>query len=138
MPGGLSVSLFVDIEGDAPGAIAGKAHAQRCIAHLLHDNWPFGPPYPNVYYDLRSAITGPPWVSLHAKCIVIDETHSFITSANFTGRGQTRNIEVGVGIDDRDFGERLSSHFRTLVARQLVEQFSSDAMRASTRGGTHV
>ena len=69
----------------------------------LQVSCPFGPPYPDVYYGPRSAITGPPWVSLHAKCIVVGDELAFVTSANFTERGQTRNLAVGVSIEDRYF-----------------------------------
>jgi phosphatidylserine/phosphatidylglycerophosphate/cardiolipin synthase-like enzyme len=48
------------------------------------------------FYDKRSLLPGPPWCSLHAKCAVVDGARSFISSANFTQRGQERNIEVGV------------------------------------------
>ena len=56
--------------------------------------------------------------SVHAKCVVVDETTTLITSANFTDRGQSRNIEVGVLLQ----GSRL--------AKQMITQF-----RAAARGG---
>lgn len=61
----------------------------------LRDVWTFGLPKPDVYYDPRTATPGPPWASLHAKCVIVDDENAFITSANFTDRGQSRNIEVG-------------------------------------------
>jgi phosphatidylserine/phosphatidylglycerophosphate/cardiolipin synthase-like enzyme len=122
MQRGLVVSIFIDIEGNAPSAAAVDAFASRHIAEFLRDNWPFGPPYPSVYYDPQSAVVGPPWVSLHAKCVVVDDARAFITSANFTNRGQTRNLEVGVLIDDRTFAEKLAGQWRALVARGLVRQ----------------
>ena len=121
---GLRVTLFVDdIEGHADSAAGGPAYARRSIDALLQDNWPFGPPYPDVYYDPRSAVAGPPWVSLHAKCIVVDDEITFITSANFTERGQTRNLEVGVSIQDQDFATLLAAQWRSLVTRGLVEKY---------------
>jgi phosphatidylserine/phosphatidylglycerophosphate/cardiolipin synthase-like enzyme len=32
--------------------------------------------------------------SMHAKCVVVDEAATFITSANFTSAAQTTNVEV--------------------------------------------
>jgi phosphatidylserine/phosphatidylglycerophosphate/cardiolipin synthase-like enzyme len=126
MQQGLRVTMFVDIDGEATPPDSGKSYAERFIRNLLARNWPFGAPYPEVFYDPQSAVVGPPWVSMHAKCIVVDEMFSFITSANFTARGQTRNIEVGVCIEDRDFAERLSSQWRGLVGRGLVERYASE------------
>lgn len=80
---------------------------------------------PNIYYDPRSAMPGPPWVSLHAKCVVIDERWTFITSANFTDRGQTRNLEVRVCIEDQAFAGQLAAQWHALVGRRLVERFPS-------------
>ena len=123
MRSGLDVTMFVDIEGHADTVAGGSAYAQTAIDALLRENWPFGAPFPVVYYDPRSAIPGPPWVSLHAKCIVVDDQMAFVTSANFTDRGQTRNIEVGVCIEDRVFAEQLASQWRGLVSRALVVRY---------------
>lgn len=122
MQRGMSVTIFVDIEGHAPHPAGAEALANASIRKFLSENWPFGPPYPAVYYDPQSAVAGPPWVSLHAKCVVVDDARAFITSANFTDRGQTRNLEVGVLIEDRTFAERLAGQWRALVARGLVRE----------------
>ena len=121
---GLEVAMFVDIEGHTDTASEARPYAERAIGALLRDNWPFGPPFPAVYYDPRSAIAGPPWVSLHAKCIVVDDCIVFVTSANFTERGQTRNIEVGVQIEDSGFARLLAQQWRSLVTGGLVERYA--------------
>lgn len=61
------------------------------------ENWPFGAPYPSIF-----AFVPPEGVfsSLHAKCVIADHRRVLVTSANFTDRGQTRNIEVGILIED--------------------------------------
>ncbi len=122
MQRGLTVVIFVDIEGHAPNATAATAFANASIHSFLDEDWPFGPPHPAVYYDPKSAVAGPPWVSLHAKCVVVDDSRAFVTSANFTDRGQTRNLEVGVLIEDRTFAEKLAGQWRALVARGLVRR----------------
>ena len=55
-------------------------------------------------------------VSLHAKCVVVDEAISLVTSANFTDRGQDRNIELGVQVHDAAFAHRLVEHWRSALA----------------------
>jgi phosphatidylserine/phosphatidylglycerophosphate/cardiolipin synthase-like enzyme len=123
MQNGLRVDMFVDIKHRAKRPELGPAFARTQINALLRSNWPFGDPYPNVYYDPRSAVMGPPWVSMHAKCVVIDERWTFITSANFTERGQTRNLEVGVCIEDEAFASQLASQWQALVAHELVVRY---------------
>lgn len=123
MQQGLRVRMFVDIKHKAKTHELGHAYAQRAIDDLLRNNWPFGPPYPDIYYDPRSAVEGPPWVSLHAKCIVVDDHWVFITSANFTERAQTRNLEVGVCIEDRAFAGDLAAQWRMLVNADLVTPY---------------
>lgn len=90
---GVSCRVFAD------GAVAGK---------FLSEHWPFGPPFPEVLgFEPEAGV----FASLHAKCVVIDGRWVFITSANFTDRGQTRNIEVGVVLDDAHLAGVLESQF---------------------------
>lgn len=126
MQRGLTSTFFVDIEGEGKPAYDGRAYAERAIDRFVALNWPFGPPFPAIYYDPQSSVAGPPWVSLHAKCIVIDDVLSLVTSANFTDRGQRRNIEVGVCIEDNTFAERLASQWHTLIARGLVARWGAE------------
>jgi phosphatidylserine/phosphatidylglycerophosphate/cardiolipin synthase-like enzyme len=81
--------------------------------------WPFGDPKPVVYFDPRTAEERSP-VSLHAKCVVIDHEYALVTSANFTDRGQTRNIEAGVAIEDRAFAASLERQWSSLVEAGVV------------------
>jgi hypothetical protein len=80
-------------------------------ARFLHQNWPFGPPHPRLYHDPRT-IGDPPLANLHAKCMVVDAHFSFVSSANFTDRGHTRSIEVGVLIDDPAFATHLLTQWQ--------------------------
>lgn len=75
---------------------------------FLTSHWPFGPPFPEVFAFLPEDGV---FASLHAKCVVVDGRWTFVTSANFTDRGQTRNVEVGVLLDDLAFAEALESQF---------------------------
>jgi len=60
--------------------------------------------------------------SLHAKCVVVDARITLIGSANFTDRGQTRNIEVGVLIDDAAFARQVALQWQGLVNQKLVQR----------------
>ncbi len=80
--------------------------------------WPFGDPQPTVFVDPRAAVPKS-YASLHAKCIVVDGERALVGSANFTDRGQTRNIEAGVLIDDARFAEELARQFHDAVGAGL-------------------
>lgn len=87
--------------------------------------WPWTDIVPVVYYDARAdgdADQG----SMHAKCVVVDESATFITSANFTSAAQTTNVEVGVLVRDGDFAVRVAAQWRTLVARGLFSRLDVD------------
>jgi PLD-like domain len=86
---------------------------------FLERNWPFGEPLPAIYCDPRTA-GKEARASLHAKCIVVDEARALVTSANFTDRGQTRNIEMGVLVDDPGLATRLVHQWRGLIESGLV------------------
>jgi phosphatidylserine/phosphatidylglycerophosphate/cardiolipin synthase-like enzyme len=121
---GVNAMLFMDIDGTAATAAGADAFAIAAIDRFLHDVWTFGVPKPELYFDPRTASPGPPWASLHAKCIVVDDKRSLITSANFTDRGQTRNIEAGVLIEDAAFAAELAGQWRQLVSEGLVRRYT--------------
>lgn len=120
---GVTVTFFLDIDGNADTIAGGPRYAVHQIERFFTRNWPFGSPRPDVYYDPRTAVPGPPWASLHAKCVVADDRRALVTSANFTDRGQTRNIEAGVLIEDEEFSRKLSAQWRTLVSHRLVQKY---------------
>lgn len=49
--------------------------------------------------------------NLHAKFVVADEQTAIVTSANLTGGGLDKNIEMGVRFDDRAAVKRLVQRF---------------------------
>jgi hypothetical protein len=123
----VAATLFIDIDGSTPDPGAADAFACAFIDHWFNRVWTFGLPKPDVYYDPRTAVSGSTpgydWATLHAKCIVVDDERAFVTSANFTDRAQTRNIEAGVLIEDRAFAEELAGHWRQLVSEGLVRKY---------------
>ncbi|MEO8596705.1 MAG: phospholipase D-like domain-containing protein [Candidatus Solibacter sp.] len=94
------------------------------IASFLHRfrlyNWPAQCRLPELYYDCRAlAATADCPIALHAKCIVVDERETFISSANFTEAAQHRNVEVGVLIRSSAIGGQAAEFFSTLVREGL-------------------
>jgi phosphatidylserine/phosphatidylglycerophosphate/cardiolipin synthase-like enzyme len=118
---GVRSSFFVDLPQIAGGgALSSQAHLDVHLGNFLRDNWPFGAPSPALYYDKRALVPGPPFCSLHAKCLVVDGARAFVSSANFTQRGQERNIEVGVLIEDPSFASYLAGQWLSLIDAGVV------------------
>lgn len=118
----IDVRFFVDVpqieRGQDPGA-----HLHHHLGKFLQENWPFTPPFPRIFHDNRALHPGPPWCSLHAKCVVVDGEKAFVSSANFTQRGQERNIEVGVLIEDATFAGYLAAQWMGLIEAGLASEF---------------
>lgn len=117
---GLDVRFFVHVEQVQSASIDPQAHARAAIARFLRDAWPFGDPTPRLYYDKRALAPGPPWSSLHAKCVVVDGERAFLSSANFSVRAQEHNIEAGVLLHDPAFARHLARQWLGLVEADLV------------------
>lgn len=93
------------------------------LGTFMAENWPFGEPRPRVYYDKRALVPGPPFCSLHAKCVVVDGAKAFVSSANFTQRAQERNIEVGVLVEDASFAGYLAGQWLGLIDVAMVAAY---------------
>lgn len=59
---------------------------------------------------------------LHAKTVVIDKKAAFITSANFTEAGQSRNIEAGVLLRQPRLAARLHLYFEGLIGTGVLRR----------------
>jgi phosphatidylserine/phosphatidylglycerophosphate/cardiolipin synthase-like enzyme len=125
--------LFLDVRGEAETEAGAEAIAREHVERFFRKVWPFGRPHPEVYYDPRTPRRGPPWASLHAKCVVVDDERALVTSANFTGRGTGRNIEVGVLVEGATFAEELAAQWRQLITAGLVRTCATDALRSLRR-----
>lgn len=77
--------------------------------------WPFSGVQPEFYVDARY-IDASHFLSMHAKCVVVDRRHALVGSANFTDRAHSRNVEIGVYLrEDHRFARDLDDRFRALV-----------------------
>jgi phosphatidylserine/phosphatidylglycerophosphate/cardiolipin synthase-like enzyme len=114
----LSVRLFLNV-ARPPGCPTNVSEARlvRDFAErFAAQDWPSGVRLPELFYDPRALSPEPgPRASLHAKCIVVDDSRAFVTSANFTEAAQERNIECGVLVNDPHFGRALRDQFESLV-----------------------
>lgn len=92
----------------------------REFADGFRTHWP-GDRLPQVYYDPRAlAAAGGERATWHAKCVLVDDEASFVTSANFTEWAQMRNVEAGVVIRDAQFTAQLRAQFNGLVQAKQV------------------
>ncbi len=114
--------FFVDVPQVQRGESL-DGHLALHLGSFVSENWPFGDPRPRIFYDKRALQPGPPFCSLHAKCVVVDGAKAFVSSANFTQRGHERNIEVGVLIDDASFASFLAGQWLGLVEGGMVGEF---------------
>lgn len=120
---GVSTRIFIDIDQITNSSTACSAHLSEHCGRFLRENWPFGVPAPRLFYDIRAIAPPPPHCSMHAKCVVVDGKRAFVSSANFTDRGQERNIEVGVLIEDPRFATQLAKQWDGLVQSGLVREY---------------
>jgi hypothetical protein len=120
---GVRSTFFVDVTQPKIATVPATRHADQVLAKFVADNWPFGPPYPAIYYDKRAIVPPPPHSILHAKCVVVDCERAFLSSANFTMQGQERNIEVGVLLDDKHFATQLAQQWMSLIDAKLVDEY---------------
>lgn len=111
----LSVRIIANIKrehGDeTPASTLVRAFSKR----LREKVWP-GERLPEVYYDPR-ALAGDEHehAVLHAKCVVVDDRLTFLTSANLTEAAQQRNIEAGLLVADQRLAERVTLQFDRLI-----------------------
>lgn len=112
---GLVVRMFLDIQRARLDSSAPDELVRRFTHRFRTQEWP-GERMPEVFYDPRSVeLESARRASLHAKCIVVDGHTCFVSSANFTGAAQLKNIEIGVLIRSASLAQRVEAHFESLV-----------------------
>lgn len=85
------------------------ANRQMTLASFFRFTWPWTDVVPLVYTS-----DYPGGGHMHAKCVVVDERSTLITSANFTTAAQHENVELGVLVRDASFGARVAAQWRSL------------------------
>jgi phosphatidylserine/phosphatidylglycerophosphate/cardiolipin synthase-like enzyme len=131
---GVRVAIFLDVEGKARSEEAVDAFAALAGQKFLDENWPFGAPFPELYFDHRTVAPGP-YASMHAKCIVVDSRVALVGSANFTSRAQTKNIELGVVIEDPRLSTELAALWWSGVREGVFRRIRSGASEENAPEG---
>jgi len=114
----LAVGIFANVErkdGPKYANLEAADWVNRFRSHFSDYLWP-GQRLPDLYYDPRSLAPDPgERAILHAKCVVIDDTQVFLTSANFTQAGQQRNLEAGLRLEHPALARDLTAQFDALI-----------------------
>lgn len=110
----VKAEMYVHLDESVTAPLDAEVYLRAQTAAWKARYWPFGDPTPTLYVDPRAAVPRS-YASLHAKCIVVDGRHALVGSANFTDRGQTRNIEAGVLVEDTRFADELVRQFHDAV-----------------------
>jgi len=103
---GCQVDVVFETTEDSAGAYLGP---HRPFAHLAGINrwrWPGDQRHEGAV--------------LHAKLLVIDRRHAFVSSANLTHRALTANIEAGVLCQDAAVAASLEDHVKALIAAGVL------------------
>jgi phosphatidylserine/phosphatidylglycerophosphate/cardiolipin synthase-like enzyme len=119
---GVTVDMFLDLRERAPAGTDLESFAAEKIEQFIKMNWPFGEPLPTLYYA-PATISPDSMASVHAKCVVVDDATTLITSANFTDRGQSRNIETGLLLHDQRLSSQLVAQWKGAVATGVFERY---------------
>ena len=111
----LHVRMFLNLTARSENSSSSET-VSRFIEEFKGRHWPRTNRFPEIYYDRRTleAPIGRP-VSLHAKCVILDERELFISSANFTEAAHNRNIELGVLLTSKLLAGQVASFFNELV-----------------------
>lgn len=110
----VKATIFFDLEWCSKAAKCSRSEATRASV-FIDLYWPFDGPRPRLAYDPR-ALHPHLNSSLHAKVVVVDQRQVLVGSANLTDRGQTRNVELGVRLEDPMLASRIYAHWMGALA----------------------
>lgn len=121
----LKVEMFLDIQRGRGDTTIAEDLVRRFADRFKTKEWP-GQRMPDIYYDPRALeMDRTKKAALHAKCVVVDHSVAFVSSANFTEAAQNRNIEVGALIKSPSYAARLVHHFQALAAAGLLNSLAT-------------
>jgi len=112
----LEVVLILNVSPDEKEGLYGEDAVEKRARMFWRHHWPWTK-MPEVYYDPRGPEKTPDSPACqHAKCILVDGTTSFITSANFTESAHERNIELGMLFRNNPrVADSIQSKFESLI-----------------------
>jgi phosphatidylserine/phosphatidylglycerophosphate/cardiolipin synthase-like enzyme len=119
----LRVRMYLDIQRGQGDTSSPAELVRRFIHRFSSSEWPNGFRMPEIFFDPRAlANNRSERVALHAKCVVVDETDVFVSSANFTEAAQERNIEVGLLLHSPQIALRLTEFFSNLAESSIFQR----------------
>ncbi len=119
----LKMRMFLDIERGAGDTTSPDQLVSRFKVQFRTRQWPQDRPLPEIFFDPRSLETDRARKAiLHAKCVVVDGIHVFISSANFTEAAHERNIEVGLVLHSMHIADQVARFFEAMVAAGHLRQ----------------
>ncbi|MBX9686380.1 MAG: hypothetical protein K2X27_06730, partial [Candidatus Obscuribacterales bacterium] len=59
---------------------------------------------------------------LHAKCIVVDNSQAFISSANLTEHALNLNMELGIVVRGNNIGKQITEHIDLLISHGVLHR----------------
>jgi phosphatidylserine/phosphatidylglycerophosphate/cardiolipin synthase-like enzyme len=92
-----------------------NAPNNRDNVKTLKDLWGDGPPFELYCWNVTEEK-----VSLHAKMLLVDEDDFLITSANLTGHGMSKNIEIGLRYSNGSVPLKMKHQFKSLVDGDIL------------------
>lgn len=110
---GVSLELYLNVEQHGSKQVT-TDEVNRQLETFLEfwDRVPGENPFDGkIYFDSR-VLLGHEWLSLHAKCAIIDAKILYVGSANLTQRGHERNIEAGLVVEDEPSARSMLSVFK--------------------------
>jgi phosphatidylserine/phosphatidylglycerophosphate/cardiolipin synthase-like enzyme len=118
----LDVKFYLNIARPDADSTPSEILVSKFKQRFKDKQWPLGYRLPEMYFDPRSLADGqsPTRSSLHAKCIVVDSSQVFVSSANFTEAAHERNIEVGLKIESEWLARGITAHFQHLHDHGLL------------------
>ncbi|MBL8217535.1 MAG: hypothetical protein JNK87_42840 [Bryobacterales bacterium] len=117
----LRVRMFLDVGSEDP--LSEKDAVRAFVRDFRRFHWPGACRVPEVFYDPRTVSRDPAVRAvLHAKCVVVDETELFVSSANFTEAAQARNIEVGLLVQSGNLAKEVTGFYEALVRKGHLRQ----------------
>ena len=120
----LKVKFILNVPKPPNDYITESIAVKSFYEKFIEKQWPGKIP-PEIYYDSRIFGGGSSIVSLHSKCLIIDNAKALISSANFTDAGHFRNIETGVLIMHPDKIMKLSNFFENLISDKVFKKMNS-------------
>lgn len=105
---GCQVDAVFETTEDSAGAYTGPERPFAHVAGINRWRWPADQRHEGAV--------------LHAKLLVIDGRHGFVSSANLTHRALTANIEAGVLFQDAALAASLEDHVHALVAAGVLRR----------------